>query len=94
MAVAHSVVLYEPAETSPEVTNAAGFLAGYSGRTTISSPRCHDASHAGRGPGARDRVPRRPAFAIRPPGASSFPSPPPNGARRSKKYGGGRAGGV
>jgi integrase/recombinase XerD len=32
MAVSHSVVLYEPTETSPEVTTAAGFLAGYSGR--------------------------------------------------------------
>jgi site-specific recombinase XerD len=33
MAASHSVVLYEPTETSPEVTTAAGFLAGYSGRT-------------------------------------------------------------
>lgn len=33
MAVSHSVVPYEPTETSPEVTTAAGFLAGYAGRT-------------------------------------------------------------
>lgn len=33
MAASHSVVLYEPTETSKEVTTAAGFLAGYSGRT-------------------------------------------------------------
>jgi integrase/recombinase XerD len=33
MAVSHSVVLYEPTETSAEVVTAAGFLAGYSGRT-------------------------------------------------------------
>ena len=33
MAASHSVMLYEPIETSPEVTTAAGFLAGYSGRT-------------------------------------------------------------
>ena len=33
MAVFRSVVLYEPTETSPEDTTAAGFLAGYSGRT-------------------------------------------------------------
>lgn len=33
MAASHSVVLYEPTETSPEVTTAAGFLAGHSGRT-------------------------------------------------------------
>lgn len=33
MAASHTVVLYEPTETSPEVTTAAGFLAGYAGRT-------------------------------------------------------------
>jgi site-specific recombinase XerD len=33
MAVSHSVVLYEPTETSAEVVTVAGFLAGYSGRT-------------------------------------------------------------
>jgi hypothetical protein len=33
MAVSHSVVLYEPTETSAEVVIVAGFLAGYSGRT-------------------------------------------------------------
>lgn len=33
MAVCHSVVLYEPTETSAEVVTVAGFLAGYSGRT-------------------------------------------------------------
>ncbi|HEV2071197.1 MAG TPA: site-specific integrase [Acidimicrobiales bacterium] len=33
MAVTHSVVLYDPTETSAEVKAAAGFLAGYSGRT-------------------------------------------------------------
>ncbi len=33
MAVTHSVVLYDPKETSAEVKAAAGFLAGYSGRT-------------------------------------------------------------
>ena len=33
MAATHSVVLYDPRETSVEVTTAAGFLAGYSGRT-------------------------------------------------------------
>jgi hypothetical protein len=33
MAIAHALVLYEPTESSPEVTTAAGFLAGYSGRT-------------------------------------------------------------
>ena len=33
MAVTHSVGLYDPAETSAEVKAAAGFVAGYSGRT-------------------------------------------------------------
>ena len=33
MAVATSVVLHDPQETSPEVRTVAGFLAGYSGRT-------------------------------------------------------------
>ncbi len=33
MAVSHSVVLYEPTETSAEVVTVAGFLAGYSGPT-------------------------------------------------------------
>ncbi|HEV2070433.1 MAG TPA: hypothetical protein VGR26_11610 [Acidimicrobiales bacterium] len=33
MAVTHSVVLYDPTETKAEVKAAAGFLAGYSGRT-------------------------------------------------------------
>jgi integrase/recombinase XerD len=33
MAVTHSVVLYDPTETSAEVKAVAGFLAGYSGRT-------------------------------------------------------------
>ncbi len=33
MAATHSVVLYDPRETSAEVKAAAGFLAGYSGRT-------------------------------------------------------------
>ena len=33
MAVTHSVVLYDPKETSAEVKAAAGFLAGYSGPT-------------------------------------------------------------
>ncbi|MBW3575928.1 MAG: tyrosine-type recombinase/integrase [Actinobacteria bacterium] len=33
MAVTHSVVLYDPTETSAEVKAAAGFLAAYSGRT-------------------------------------------------------------
>ena len=33
MAVTHSVVVYDPTETSAEVKAAAGFLAGYSGRT-------------------------------------------------------------
>lgn len=33
MAVTHSVVLYEPTETSAEAKAAAGFTAGYSGRT-------------------------------------------------------------
>lgn len=33
MAVATSLVLYDPMDTSPEVRTVAGFLAGYSGRT-------------------------------------------------------------
>jgi site-specific recombinase XerD len=33
MAINHSLVLYDPTETSAEVTAAAGFLAGFSGRT-------------------------------------------------------------
>ncbi len=33
MTVTHSVVLYDPKKTSAEVKAAAGFLAGYSGRT-------------------------------------------------------------
>jgi integrase/recombinase XerD len=33
MAVSHSVVLYEPTETSAEVVTVASFLAGYSGHT-------------------------------------------------------------
>ena len=33
MAAMHSVVLYDPRETSAEAKAAAGFLAGYSGRT-------------------------------------------------------------
>ena len=35
MAVTHSVVLYDPTETSAEVKAAAGFLAGYSGHLAV-----------------------------------------------------------